>query len=817
MPSIVSARPRRRSRALVSALMAVSCSAAAGLVSAAAVPAEAAVPTGWSEIAHDSFSRTTSSGWGSAEAGGAYTLSGAAASGTGGGAGSVNLATGHQFSATLASVSAGDVNLSDAAKITAGSVYDVLHGWKVRNQSNGNGYTFRVRLNETGKTSLGVSRTVGADTTWLTGTNLPTMRSGQTLRGEVQVSGTSPVLIKARAWVDGTTTPAWQIEYSDSSAARIQTKGSVQVWDYVQAANTAVSAVRDNISVGATAANQTTRATPPAVPAPAPIPTGSRGSAAVGSASYSAPSGAVFVDAARGSDANAGSQNSPLRTVAAALNKVPTGGTVVLRGGTYHESVASTRTVTVQNYPGEAVWFDGSVPISTWTRSGSVWVSSGWNAEFPSSMGGDAAFKARFIGSNPMAADPDQAFVNGAALRQVASGSAVGTGQFSVNDAANTITIGTEPTGKEVRASNLSRAIALSGTNSVIQGIGVRRYANAYEIGGAVRLGNVGGTLRNVVIQDVATIGVSMSNINKTVDHVTVQRAGQMGIGGHQNDNSSITNSSVSNNNTENFKDAPVAGGIKLTASRTVTVKNVDASNNVGSGIWFDVSSYNLTIVNNTANGNTKHGIEVEVSDKGIIANNVATNGGEDGIILFDSGNFKVFNNDVGGSLLFGIKLAQDERRQAILGSFSEARDSRVSGVDANVPWITRNIQVSNNAFGHKGYFQLYALDGKTGRAVDTWNLTVTGNLFNKRAAGSDPTMVAWGKGDKHTLERYETPAALASAKNGGWANAQLTSSKSINSMGADKTAFASLAVPLPSDVASATGLPTGAKVMGAH
>ena len=78
-----------------------------------------------------------------------------------------------------------------------------------------------------------------------------------------------------------------------------------------------------------------------------------------------------------------------------------------------------------------------------------------------------------------------------------------------------------------------------------------------------------------------------------------------------------VSNSIVSNNNTENFKDAPVSGGIKFTSARTMTVKNVEANNNLGSGIWFDVSSYNVTIVNNTANGNTKHGIEVEVSDTG--------------------------------------------------------------------------------------------------------------------------------------------------------------------------------------------------------
>ena len=148
--------------------------------------------------------------------------------------------------------------------------------------------------------------------------------------------------------------------------------------------------------------------------------------------------------------------------------------------------------------------------------------------------------------------------------------------------------------------------------------MGIRRYANPYEVKGAVRIINTGGAVRNVVINDVATYGVTLSGASKTVDRVTIQRAGMTGLGGHMVDNSTVTNSILSNNNAERFKDAPESGGLKFTASRTVTVKNVEANNNVGaSGIWFDVSSYNLTIVNNTANGNTKYGIEVEVSGRG--------------------------------------------------------------------------------------------------------------------------------------------------------------------------------------------------------
>src|SRR3954453_18548188 len=83
------------------------------------------------------------------------------------------------------------------------------------------------------------------------------------------------------------------------------------------------------------------------------------GSAAVGTASYPVPAGAVFVSPA-GADAGTGAAAAPVRTLTRALALTPAGGTIVMRGGVYHESLTVTKTVTIQNYPGETVWLDGA-------------------------------------------------------------------------------------------------------------------------------------------------------------------------------------------------------------------------------------------------------------------------------------------------------------------------------------------------------------------------------------------------------------------------------------------------------------------------
>ena len=63
--------------------------------------------------------------------------------------------------------------------------------------------------------------------------------------------------------------------------------------------------------------------------------------------------------------------------------------------------------------------------------------------------------------------------------------------------------------------------------------------------------------------------------------------------------------------------------------------------------------------------------------------------------------------------------------------------------------------------------------------------------------------MVAWGEDDNVTLQSYETPSALANAKNPAWRNAQ-TSLQPLGDMADDKSANIGYAAPLPDDVAAA-------------
>ena len=60
-----------------------------------------------------------------------------------------------------------------------------------------------------------------------------TVSTGQTLDLEGMVTGTDPVQLSVRAWVDGTSKPDWQQTYSDSSDSAITDPGGVRLWGYL--------------------------------------------------------------------------------------------------------------------------------------------------------------------------------------------------------------------------------------------------------------------------------------------------------------------------------------------------------------------------------------------------------------------------------------------------------------------------------------------------------------------------------------------------------------------------------------------------------
>lgn len=538
-----------------------------------------------------------------------------------------------------------------------------------------------------------------------------------------------------------------------------------------------------------------------------------RGSLPVGSATYPVPSGAVFVDSARGNDSGTGGQNSPMKTVANALDKAAKGGTVVLRAGTYTERVFIGRPVTIQAYPGEAVWFDGSTPLQAWTSRGGVWEAP-FTARFDHTVPANAD---AFVGpQNSMAAWPEMVFVDGRRITQVSS--APNGEQFAIDQSRGKVVLGFDPAGKDVRVTTLNQAVVVGSPDVTLRGFGVRRYANSISTYGAVYLARPRTSAQNIVVEDVATTGITLDSDGTTgsgaVDHVTVKRAGLLGVHGRWADGATIQNSVVVESNYERFNNLPSAAGIKIGQTRGLVIDNNRVSDSYGAtGIWLDEAVVNFRVTRNQVGGNGATGISAELASRGTVASNHVV-GHAQGIIAYNTEKTRIVNNTVGYNSMADLQMIQDWRRQA--SPTASGKDPRFTAADPTNTWILRDITVKGNLFGGDGnqtsQFQVYVLDRGTARPADDMNIQITGNAFTPRKSASDPVAIAWGSANGTTTD-YDTVQQFERAKRRPADN--LTLSTGEFSGGMDESRWNALAPTLTSTDAGPLAAPVGLRAIG--
>ncbi|MDN4597097.1 right-handed parallel beta-helix repeat-containing protein [Leifsonia virtsii] len=829
------------------------------------------------QIAADTFDRSQANGWGAASLGGAYSVSSAAAFSVGSASGTQAVPRpGASLSATLPSATASDVDAAasvvlDALPAKGNGVYS---GVQVRS-SAGAYYqaTFRVDAQKRGLLSIiRVNGSTARQTTVAAEkVVLSKVAAGSPVRLELRATGTGTVALSARAWTASSATPDWQVSAADSSIDRLSHAGSVGLWSYVSISSTAAKVRFDDLSASAlkpqdasTPAPPTTPVTTPTqTPTPTPTPTQTTtpappttapqppvttpdptpstgadtsidqssartatGAAPIGSTSYAIPSGAYFVATSGDDGVSRSTEAAPWKTVQHAVDAVPSGSTVVVRGGTYHETVTIPRgkKVTIQSYPKEAVWFDGSRSVSNWSRSGSAWVAGNWNVVFDDSPtytrgapDGTAAGWQFVNPSYPMAAHPDQLFLDGVALKQVSSRSAVTAGTFFVDEGSHQLVLGSDPSGHDLRASDTVKAFVVLGDGSALKGIGIRRYSPSVPDMGAVQVYANNATVENVAVTDNATTGLAWGGTDGTIANVTVARNGMLGAQATYSDRLKVTGMLADHNNTEHFNRAPVAGGFKVARARGITVAGSNFLNNDGNALWFDESVYNVSVANSDIVGNSGNGLVAEISAKFAIANNVIAQNGIAGILVSDTNGADIRNNTITGNSR-DINITQGDRRASNLST--AGHDPRQSLPDPTVTWITGNITVVNNVLANStGNAVLAVEDYSHWHSAEQMGITLAGNVYQRTSAGAPNWLIVWSRGAGN-------PAIFTSLSDFQSATGQDRTGRSFDGQNVLSGAFeqlplvggltSALAQPLPSAAAQLTGKPAGSLQIGA-
>ncbi len=855
MPTTAGNLARRVALApLVASLVATTLVATAGQSEAAT-----------SATATDTFSRTIASGWGSADVGGTWSIAGGTRSSVANGVGVVTgIGPGKTLLATLAGVSVKDV---DARATIKASVLNVYNSVEARRLADGSTYLGRVYATGAGIPYLQVLRLNGSKEALLGQYQLPwKVAVNEAVTVQLQVAGDSAVAISARAWKAATTQPAWQLQLTDLSSSRIAVAGSVAVRTYVSKSATASNnAAFDDIAVvpAAVAAQptptptatptatptSTPTATPTATPTSTPTATPTEtptstptttptttpvaesllakpvtGSVSVGSAAYAYPATALFV-APTGSDSNPGSITAPVRTVARAVSMATTGQTIVLRAGSYNESLylPAGKALTIQGYPGEAAWFDGAVPVSGFTASGSSWRLGNWTANFdhsptdtPGAADGTTAGWTWINPAYPMAAYPDMVWVDGVEQKQVGSVAELVAGTFFVDTTAQALYLGTDPTGRRVEASTKQRAFQIYGSGTTLRGFGIRRYADSVPHMGVLTTSAPNMTLENLVIQDSATAGVGIYGTGTRLDSVTISGSGQQGLQANKADGLVVNNVRILDSNDERFNPAPAAGGFKVCATRGLTLSNSEITGTYGHAFWADVSDYDMRIINNVIRNNTQTGIFLEISSTAIVANNYLSGNGKFGIMINNTDKVKVYNNTVVGSGR-ALNMIDDGRRPL---NTNYGHDSRRPLPDPTVSWVLADIEVGNNIFhGGSADNAIIAVEeyAATRNAADM-RITTDNNAVSQLATGSPRWTNVWARATTNPYV-YTKLADFVAAQGQERQSMMVFVSSPVDAAGMPlsqiRDAEASVARAVPADVLALTGQ-TDARHLGA-
>ncbi len=407
--------------------------------------------------------------------------------------------------------------------------------------------------------------------------------------------------------------------------------------------------------------------------------------ATIAATSYPIPPGAVFV-ANWGSDRNPGTVGAPFATISHALAATPTGGTIVVRGGVYRESLGTiTRRVTIQAYPNEQPWVKGSVVATLFSQG-----ANGWATPFTTRMCDNCYPSAALASGFPAAGLPEQVFVDGAPLRQVTSLTALDSGSFYAEPRWGRLWIGANPLGHtvEITVRGSAFSIAPSAAGTVIRGLGFEHWAAVYQ-GSPYAAAT---SSARFVTFDADTFawsagrGLGIYGDNDVVTNSKFLDNGMNGLHANRVTGLDFERNEVAYSNFEHWDITPSPfaqiAGAKLTGVAYTMMRNNDFHDNDSNGLWFDQLSHGQTIIGNTIVRNAGHGLTVEVSGQSMIAGNVVADNGRDGLKISGANDVAVWNNTSVGNGWAQIGVYEDPRH--------------TTGI---VTSDTSNVSILNNVF----------------------------------------------------------------------------------------------------------------------
>lgn len=349
----------------------------------------------------------------------------------------------------------------------------------------------------------------------------------------------------------------------------------------------------------------------------------------------------------------------------AKINAAPSGGTVKANPCIYREKVVINKPLTLVGQAGSEI--RGSSIWTKFSQSGGVYVSANTVPGF--SANGQC---------KPDTSDclkPEQVFLDGKPLKQVANGATPSTGQFSL-DSKRHVILADNPSGRLVEVSVRRYWVNGKASGVTVKGFTMKHAANDSGWRGAVsNNGYANWTLQNNVLSDSHGSLVSFrAATGLKVLNNELRRGGQLAV--HGSDGAIVVSGNkIYDNNTSGFKPSWEAGAVKTVRMSSVLAENNQIWSNDGRGLWCDIDCTNVVYRNNRIHDNSYGGIFLEISNGAKIYSNVLYENGwgktgaavgswEAAIQIYNSRNAEVYNNTVAWNRS-GISTVRVDRKNA--------------------------------------------------------------------------------------------------------------------------------------------------------
>jgi trimeric autotransporter adhesin len=291
-----------------------------------------------------------------------------------------------------------------------------------------------------------------------------------------------------------------------------------------------------------------------------------------------------------------------------------------------------------------------------------------------------------------------------------------------------------------------------------------------------------------------------------------------MGLRGRLADRARLDSVRITNNNDQHFNYSPAAGGIKITRTMGLTVRDSLFSANWGKGLWLDQSVSDSTIVGNDFLSNKQNGISLELSATATVADNRFLDNTSDAIKINNTQNVQIWNNTFRGNART-VWVAQDDRHAADPEDTYDL-DPRRPVPDPRMTWYVGPITVANNIIVQPkaGACIVCVEDYTHERSAEQIGVHTHGNVYN-RIDTTTAKAIIWSKGIGNpttfaTINAYRTATGQDTNSLVTDGTPVLTTTGDLTTSVADQTD--TVATALPSKVASTIGQQSGTKHLGA-